>query len=116
MQIRRVEADEWGELRALRLRALQDAPDAFGSTYAEESIRSDDRWMEWVAALAQGGSSFGAVAIVDGRWVAMAVGAPHRDHEGEAGLFARWVASDARRAGIGHDLVERVVGWARSEE
>ena len=36
----------------------------------------------------------------------MAVGAPHRDHPGEAGLFAMWVAPDARGAGIGRDLVE----------
>ena len=54
MEIRRIGADEWGELRDLRLRALQDAPDAFGSTYEEESIRTDAEWMEW-AADARGG-------------------------------------------------------------
>ena len=94
---------------------MQDAPDAFGSTYAEESVRTDAEWMAWAAALAEG-SSFGAVAVDDGGWIAMAVGAPHRDHPGEAGLFAMWVAPDARRAGIGRDLVEHVVAWARSRD
>ena len=106
MEIRRVGRDEWGELRALRLRALQDAPDAFGSTYEEESSRTDAEWMGWAADLADGGSSFGVVAD-DGGWIAMAVGAPHRDHPGEAGLFAMWVAPDARHAGIGRALVEQ---------
>jgi ribosomal protein S18 acetylase RimI-like enzyme len=115
VEIRRIGADEWDELRDLRLRALQDAPDAFGSTYEEESARSDAEWMEWTADLADGGSSFGAVAVDDGDWVAMAVGAPHRDHAGEAGLFAMWVAPDARRSGVGRDLVRRVVAWARSQ-
>lgn len=115
MEIRRIAADEWGELRDLRLRALQDAPDAFGSTFEEESVRIDAQWMEWAAALADGGSSFGAVAVTDGTWVGMAVGAPHRDYPGEAGLFAMWVAPDARRAGVGGELVERVVDWTRSQ-
>jgi ribosomal protein S18 acetylase RimI-like enzyme len=115
VEIRRVGRDEWEELRALRLRALRDAPDAFGSTYAEESNRTDDEWMGWAADLADDGSSFGVVAD-DGSWIAMAVGAPHRDHPGEAGLFAMWVAPDARQAGIGRTLVEQVVEWARSRE
>jgi hypothetical protein len=101
VEIRRVGRDEWGTLRVLRLRALQDAPDAFGSTYEEESSRTDAEWMGWAADLADGGSSFGVVAD-DGSWLAMAVGAPHRDHPGEAGLFAMWVAPDARHADRSH--------------
>jgi ribosomal protein S18 acetylase RimI-like enzyme len=115
VEIHRVGRDEWGELRALRLRALQDAPDAFGSTYAEESRRTDAEWMGWAADLAEGGSSFGVVAD-DGSWIAMAVGAPHRVHPGEAWLFAMWVAPDARHAGIGRALVGRIVDWARSRD
>jgi ribosomal protein S18 acetylase RimI-like enzyme len=115
VEILRVGRDDWGELRTLRLRALRDAPDAFGSTYAEESIRTDAEWMAWAADLADGGPSFGVVAD-DGGWIAMAMGAPHRDHPGEAGLFAMWVAPDARHAGVGRALVEQVVDWARSRD
>ena len=115
VEIRRIRADEWGQLRDLRLRALLDAPDAFGSTYAEESRRTDADWMGWAADLAEGGSSFGVVAD-DGSWIALAVGAPHRDLPGEAWLFAMWVAPDARHAGVGRALVEHVVDWARSRD
>ena len=115
MEIRRIHREEWPELRDLRLRALQDAPDAFGSTYAEESADTDAQWMEWAAGAAEGGSSFAALAIEDdAHWIGMAIGAPQTDHPGIAGLFAMWVDPSARGAGIGRALVERVVEWAGS--
>lgn len=114
VEIRRIAAGEWRELRQLRLRALVDAPDAFTSTYQEESIRSDPHWAGWATELAEEGSSFGLVADSDGRWIGMAVGGPHRDFPGEAGLYAMWVDPSARGAGIAHALVEGVVTWARS--
>ena len=40
--VRRVRAEEWERLRATRLRALADAPMAFGSTLADEQTRPDD--------------------------------------------------------------------------
>jgi ribosomal protein S18 acetylase RimI-like enzyme len=54
------------------------------------------------------------VAESDGRWIGMAVGGPHRDYPGEAGLYAMWVDPSARGAGVAHALVEGVVAWARS--
>jgi GNAT superfamily N-acetyltransferase len=116
VEIRRIGAGEWRELRDLRLRSLQDAPDAFGSTYEEESTRSDAEWLDWVNGLVEGGPSFGAIAVdYDDRWVGLAVGAPHRDHPGEAGLFAMWVDPLVRGAGIGRMLVQEIIGWARSD-
>ena len=64
--------------------------------------------------MAEGGSWFGRVADGEGRWIGMAVGGPHRDHPGEAGLFAMWVDPAARGAGVARALVEGVVAWARS--
>jgi GNAT superfamily N-acetyltransferase len=114
VEIRRIRADEWRDLRDLRLRALSDAPDAFGSTYEQEAAQPEQGWVDWAIDGAEG-SSFTVLAHDDDRWIAMAMGAPHRDHPGEAGLFAMWVAPDARRAGIGRELVEHVVRWARSQ-
>jgi GNAT superfamily N-acetyltransferase len=114
VEIRRIHVDEWRDLRDLRLRALSDAPDAFGSTYEQEAEEPERGWIDRAVNGAEGGSSFTVVALDDDRWIAMAMGAPHRDHPGEAGLFAMWVAPDARRAGIGGALVEHVVSWARS--
>jgi len=112
--IRRIGAGEWRELRDLRLRALQDAPDAFTATYEEESILPDAHWADLATELAEGGSSFGLVAATEGRWIGMAVGGPHRDFPGEAGLYAMWVDPSARGARVARALVEGVVAWARS--
>ena len=37
--VRRVRAEEWERLRETRLRALADAPMAFGATLADEQAR-----------------------------------------------------------------------------
>lgn len=115
VELRRIRADEWRELRDLRLRALQDAPGAFGSTYEQEAEDPEQEWLDWAADSAEGGSSFTVIALDDGRWIGVAMGAPHRDHPGEAGLFAMWVDPSARGAGIGLALADEVVGWARSD-
>jgi ribosomal protein S18 acetylase RimI-like enzyme len=114
VEIRRIEAGEGPALRDLRLRALRDAPDAFTVTYEEGLALPDAYWTEWATELAEGGASFGLAAKHDGRWIGMAVGDPHRDHPGEAGLFAMWVDPAARGAGVARALVEGVVAWARS--
>jgi GNAT superfamily N-acetyltransferase len=113
-ELRRIHADEWRELRDLRLRALRDAPDAFGSTYEREIEYPDQDWLEWAVDSGEGGSSITVIALDDGRWIGMAMGAPHRDHPEEAGLFAMWVDPGARGAGVGRALIERVVVWAGS--
>lgn len=39
-------------LRALRLQALRDAPEAFGSTYDRELARTTEDWQRWLAPAA----------------------------------------------------------------
>lgn len=42
--IRPIVPTQWREYRDIRLRALLDSPDAFGSTFAAEAQRSDEQW------------------------------------------------------------------------
>ena len=118
MEIRRIRADEWRELRELRLRALLDTPDAFGATYDQESIDPEQEWIDWVVDGAEGGRSFWALAVDDdtGPLGGMAFGSRHRDVADAIGLFAMWVDPDVRGQGLGRRLVEAVVGWARTTE
>jgi hypothetical protein len=51
VEIRRVRAAAWKELREVRLRALADAPDAFASTLEREAAFPEDVWRQ----RAQGG-------------------------------------------------------------
>jgi GNAT superfamily N-acetyltransferase len=96
-------------LRELRLQALTDAPDAFGSTYARELARTTADWQLWLAP----GATFifhesaGARGMVAGLHDEIDPAVVH--------LLAMWVHPANRGSGAADDLVAAVLAWARSE-
>lgn len=108
MEVRQLQPDETDLLRAIRLRALQDTPWAYGSTYARELAYTPERWA-WFAAQED---SVIYVAIEGDTGVGMA--GSFVPEPGTVMLWGMWVAADARRHGLGRALVEAVVGWAAS--
>ena len=46
--VRRAETDDWPKLRAIRLEALSDSPEAFGSTYGVALKLSNYQWRAMV--------------------------------------------------------------------
>jgi ribosomal protein S18 acetylase RimI-like enzyme len=100
--------------KAVRLRALQDTPTAFSSTYAEESKLADADWVKR-AAQWSGEKSVGYLAMDAGISCGIASGLLDRADATRAHLLSMWVAPTHRRAGIGHSLVEAVVTWARTQ-
>jgi GNAT superfamily N-acetyltransferase len=114
--IRRIRADEGSRLRALRLRALADAPLAFGSTLAREEAFPDGVWQERAAGGARGDDRITLVAEHDHRWVGIATGLardPDDADDPRPVLVGMFVAPEARQRGIGRALVEAVVAWSR---
>ncbi len=115
VSVRAFEAHEWQTCRDLRLRALADAPDAFARTLAEEKGLSDAEWSSRLASSAESPSEFSAVAELGTRAVGLAyaridlMGAPDVAH-----LYSMWVDPGARRSGVGWELLQAVVSWARS--
>lgn len=106
MNIKRLTAAEGLRLRAIRLRALADAPDAFGSTYAEAAARPS-----WAAQL-QEFATF--VAVVDGKDVGLVRGVGDDVQPDVAWLISLWVSPEARGKGVGEALIDAVVAWARA--
>lgn len=104
---------DWATFREIRLRSLLDSPDAFGSTYGEESSQSEDAWRGWAAGRWRGGTAVALLARDDDRVVGTATGAAYDAEPGTTHLYAMWVAPDARRAGVGRALVDAVARWAR---
>ena len=94
-------------LQSIRLRALQDAPDAFGTTFEDASKNGAEVWAKQLAEL----PTF--VAVEGTRDVAMVRCARDRETSDTAWLISMWVAPEFRRRGIGSALVDLVVAWAR---
>jgi ribosomal protein S18 acetylase RimI-like enzyme len=107
--IRELRADDWALLREVRLRALQDAPYAFLSTYDESVTRPDESWQEWAAP-----KDSGATFVLDGgdRFDGM-VSCFVLDDPSAVLLVAMWVAPERRGGGAASALVDEVVAWAR---
>ena len=107
--VRRLGADEAALLRDLRLRALRDAPMAFGSTLAREEAFTPDVWATWAAA---GVAGVEQVVLVAEPAAGLAMGRLDDEDPKIAGLYAMWVAPEARGTGAGRALVEAVIAWA----
>ena len=107
--IDRLGTGEEGRLRAIRLLALRDAPDAFETTLNEAAAGPPESWAGQLERFAT------FVATANGCDIGIVRGAPH-DHIRDTGyLLSMWVAPEARRQGIGSVLIDTVVDWARAE-
>ena len=105
--IERLRAGEGARLRTLRLRALADAPDAFGATLEDAERRRASDWEAQVVRLPTFVWREGAADL------GMARGAPHDDDPEVAYLISMWVAPEGRGRGVGAGLVGEVAAWAR---
>ncbi|HTC75141.1 MAG TPA: GNAT family N-acetyltransferase [Edaphobacter sp.] len=100
--------------KAVRLRALQDTPSAFGSTYYRESQFSDADWLQRAANLCTP-RSIGYLAHNQDEYCGIAVGFLNEQNPQNAELMSMWVAPEHRRTGTGRLLVvDGIESWARS--
>lgn len=109
IEIRQASEGEWEVVRDLRLRALREDFEAYGSTFERESLRTEEEWRARLSDPAR--ATF--VADGDGRLAGTAVAAPWDEPDGPLGLFGMWVDPAFRGRGIGAQLVERVLAYAR---
>jgi GNAT superfamily N-acetyltransferase len=111
LEVRAVRASDVAPLRALRLRALADAPDAFATATDEEASRPDSDW-ERLACESEAADAGVVYAAIDGeRWVGMAAGRWHDRERGIANLWGMWVDPELRGQGVGERLVQAVRSW-----
>jgi ribosomal protein S18 acetylase RimI-like enzyme len=101
--------------KKVRLRALQEAPYAFGSTYVKEAQFSESEWIRR-AERWHGERGIGFLAMDDGLGCGIAGSFLDANDATRAQLISMWTAPTHRRQGIGEQLVNRVLGWAKSRE
>ena len=113
VSIDRITATDWKQLRDIRLRSLQDAPEAFGQRYEEAIETTDDEWQSIARSSASGDrriwlfardNSGSPVGVVQGR----------RRPPSDCLLFSMWVDPSVRKAGIGRRLVDGIQQWGES--
>lgn len=112
--IRPIAPSEGMQLRGIRLRALTDSPDAFGSTVARETGFAPAEWDERAAKGARGEERVTFVAEAGGRWVGLVGGYFEPGRPREPDLVSMWVEPGQRRTGVARQLVDAVVEWAIS--
>jgi GNAT superfamily N-acetyltransferase len=107
--VRPAESDDWPKLRAIRLEALTDAPEAFGSTYAVAAKLSNYQWRSMIER------SLYFLAERDGDVVGMVSGGLNDRHPGTHWLYGMYVTPVARGTQTASLLVDVVAAWARDE-
>jgi ribosomal protein S18 acetylase RimI-like enzyme len=109
IEVRRLMPADAARYRETRLGTLKNSPEAFGSTFETESLKPLSSFAERL------GSSAVFGAFRDGELLGIAGFAFHEGvkeaHKGR--LWGMYVRPEARKAGVGRQLVEAVIDFAR---
>ncbi len=114
--VRQTTADDWKTWRDLRLRALQDTPTAFGSTYEREAGFTEDDWRERAGgpanAVALGNGTAGPSVLAFVGDVAVGMGGGFRDLPGWLHVVAMWTDPSWRGHGAGSAVLGQLKAWS----
>jgi GNAT superfamily N-acetyltransferase len=108
LEIKRVGPDDWSTVRKIRLAALRDTPDWFWATYEEEVEKPESWWREFIEA----GAWFLACDHDRPLGIAAVLPAPGLEETARQ-LISMWVSPEARRQGVGANLIDAIKGWSR---
>lgn len=101
--VRFLTADEWPTLKLLRIRALTDSPDSFGTTVADVVDQPDGYWQTWARrANADDARVFAAFRDAD----PLGLGSAVRDPNGVGHIGAMWADPAVRGTGVGRRIFE----------
>jgi len=112
--VRRLLPDDWEAYRAIRLRALADAPDAFCATLEEAQAYPPEHWAARLENAAVSSADCPLGAERDGELVGMVWAKVDADDPDTVNLYQMWVAPACRGQGVARALLDGAVGWARS--
>ena len=108
-QIRRLALGDECVLQQIRLRALLDEPDAFGSSYERESVFVES---DWQGRLARIDAATFVCERSDGIAVGLVTGMIDDNSAHIAWLTSMWVDPEARGSGVADLLIDEVIAWS----
>ncbi|MFB9412366.1 GNAT family N-acetyltransferase [Dactylosporangium matsuzakiense] len=106
VDVQRLGPADWQLWRGVRLAALADAPEAFGSSLDKEQGYTDEQWRAWMApdrGLKAVARTPGGTAGVIGVWV---------PDDSDPEVYSMWVHPHSRGTGVGDRLVSEALAWA----
>lgn len=115
IRLERITAQNAMVFKAVRLRALQDTPSSFGSTYAKESQFADSEWVKRAGNM-NGERSIGFLAIDRGTPCGIAACFRDQVDATQGHLISMWTAPTHRNQGVGRLLVNEILQWGRQHE
>jgi ribosomal protein S18 acetylase RimI-like enzyme len=105
IEVVRLAPDEWEAYKVLRLESLQDAPQAFGSTYDDNLARSETYWRGRLAEAQIGERGWLLFARVDEQLVGM-IGAYPTDEAAVVKIISAYVTPVYRSQGVARTLMD----------
>jgi GNAT superfamily N-acetyltransferase len=108
--VREVTAGDWEALRGIRLEALRDAPEAFGSTFEREVVFAEP---DWQRRIARSGNFLGYLPEASATEPAGLIGGFQED-PATVELVSMYVRPRARGRGVGEALIATVIDWAEA--
>ena len=108
IEIVRLDPDEWQVYKALRLESLQNAPQAFGSSYDANLARSETFWRDRLVEARIGEQGWLLFARVDGQLVGM-IGAYRTDDAAVVEIISTYVTPAYRGQGVARALMEALL-------
>jgi GNAT superfamily N-acetyltransferase len=100
--------DDWQALRDIRLAALRDVPEAFGSTYEQQVTFGE---ADWRGRIARGGTFLAYLPELGASEPAGLAGG-YQETPGPVELVSMYVRPPARGRGVGEALIASVIEWA----
>jgi ribosomal protein S18 acetylase RimI-like enzyme len=113
--IRRIGKGEWMLYKRVRLASLQDAPEAFSTTYESACLRSPESWAAQADSSAEGPDRFTFLAFHDEEPVGLA--ALYRDANGsrQGEIIQVWISPALRGDGLAGELLDFIFNCAKVE-
>jgi GNAT superfamily N-acetyltransferase len=115
VEIKPILPEHWPVLKDIRLRALADAPGAFGTTLAEAQAYLDKEWQARAQRFSEMPAATGGIACLDDVPCGMASAFPSTENTHTAGMTAFWVAPEHRGQGVADAMVTFLVNWATGQ-
>ena len=113
MELRRLASHEANLHRDLRLRALRDAPDSFGETFADAAGRSITYWEDLTRSVTEPGRHVMFLACEGEDTVGSTYGLLDRARTDAGRVGGMWVEPAWRGRGVARALLQEVFSWAR---